>query len=56
MPENEEPAAQGDGLVGHPVRLARDAAPSWLHGGTSFVVRRIRLELDTWDELDRRAR
>lgn len=28
----------------------------WLEGGTSLVVRRIRLELDTWDELDRPAR
>lgn len=24
----------------------------WLTGGTSFVLRRIRLDLDTWDEVD----
>ncbi|MGX7730325.1 Dyp-type peroxidase [Rhodococcus sp. 2H158] len=30
--------------------------PAWLAGGTSVVVRRIRMELDTWDELDRPAR
>lgn len=28
----------------------------WLAGGTSLVLRRIRMELDTWDELDRPAR
>ncbi|MEV4633986.1 Dyp-type peroxidase [Rhodococcus coprophilus] len=30
--------------------------PEWLRGGTSLVFRRIRMELDTWDELDRPAR
>ena len=30
--------------------------PEWLRGGTSLVLRRIRMELDTWDELDRPAR
>lgn len=30
--------------------------PPWLAGGTSLVFRRIRMELDTWDELDRPAR
>lgn len=28
----------------------------WLAGGTSMVVRRIRMELDTWDVLDRGSR
>lgn len=28
----------------------------WLAGGTSLVLRRIRMEMDTWDELDRPAR
>lgn len=28
----------------------------WLAGGTSYVIRRIRMELDTWDELDRPGR
>lgn len=27
--------------------------PSWLAGGTTLVVRRIRMDLDTWDELTR---
>ncbi len=30
--------------------------PAWLAGGTSLVLRRIRMELDTWDELDRPAK
>lgn len=30
--------------------------PHWLDGGTTMVVRRIRMELDTWDEIDRVAR
>ncbi|NLU63684.1 Dyp-type peroxidase [Rhodococcus sp. HNM0563] len=30
--------------------------PRWLAGGTSLVLRRIRMELDTWDELDRPAK
>lgn len=30
--------------------------PAWLAGGSSLVLRRIRMELDTWDELDRPAR
>ena len=30
--------------------------PAWLEGGTSMVVRRIAMNLDTWDELDRRGR
>ncbi|QHG81448.1 MULTISPECIES: Dyp-type peroxidase [Rhodococcus] len=30
--------------------------PPWMAGGTSLVLRRIRMELDTWDELDRPAR
>ncbi|QNG17648.1 Dyp-type peroxidase [Rhodococcus triatomae] len=32
------------------------AAHPWLAGGTSLVLRRIRMELDTWDELDRPGR
>ncbi|GAA1699286.1 Dyp-type peroxidase [Microbacterium sediminicola] len=28
----------------------------WLAGGTSLVVRRIRMTMDTWDELDRSGR
>ncbi|WP_241383536.1 Dyp-type peroxidase [Rhodococcus sp. CH91] len=30
--------------------------PEWMAGGSSLVLRRIRMELDTWDELDRPAR
>lgn len=29
--------------------------PGWWAGGTTLVIRRIRMELDTWDELDRAA-
>lgn len=31
-------------------------APSWYRGGTTMVLRRIRMDLDTWDDLDRFAR
>ena len=30
--------------------------PDWLTGGTTMVVRRIAMNLDTWDELDRGGR
>jgi dye decolorizing peroxidase len=30
--------------------------PAWLVGGTSFVFRRIHMNLDTWDQLDRSGR
>jgi dye decolorizing peroxidase len=30
--------------------------PDWLRGGTSLVIRRIRMELRTWDELDPHAK
>ncbi|CEA09010.1 putative deferrochelatase/peroxidase EfeN precursor [Arthrobacter saudimassiliensis] len=30
--------------------------PAWLPGGTSVVIRRIAMNVDTWDELDRPAR
>ncbi|WP_308200649.1 Dyp-type peroxidase [Aeromicrobium fastidiosum] len=30
--------------------------PAWLVGGTTMVVRRIAMNLDTWDELDRPGR
>lgn len=29
-----------------------DSGPSWLHGGTTLVVRRIRAELEKWDAAD----
>lgn len=32
------------------------AQPDWITGGTSLVVRRIAMQLDTWDELDRSGR
>ena len=35
---------------------ARDDAPAWLLGGTSFVLRRIAMDLDAWDAVDRTAR
>lgn len=30
--------------------------PSWLEGGTSFVLRRIAMDLDGWDKIDRLGR
>ena len=35
---------------------ARSDAPAWMQGGTSFVLRRIAMDLDTWDEVDRVGR
>ncbi len=32
------------------------AAQPWLRGGTSLVLRRIAMKLDTWDEIDRDGR
>jgi dye decolorizing peroxidase len=40
-----------DDLVWHD-----DSAPAWLVGGTSLVLRRIAMDLDTWDEVDRPGR
>nr|WP_223204938.1 Dyp-type peroxidase [Gordonia jinghuaiqii] len=37
------------------VWATRDDQP-WFAGGTSMVLRRIRIELDTWDELDPHSR
>lgn len=34
----------------------RSDAPAWLHGGTSLVLRRIAMNLDAWDEVDRVGR
>lgn len=33
-----------------------DEGPAWAKGGTSMVVRRIRMNLDTWEKLDRNSR
>ncbi|MGW5311862.1 Dyp-type peroxidase [Nocardia thailandica] len=33
-----------------------DGSPPWLAGGTSLVLRRIAIALDTWDELDQEGR
>lgn len=30
--------------------------PAWLRGGTSLVLRRIQMDLDTWDQLDPEAK
>ncbi|MGV9746160.1 Dyp-type peroxidase [Rhodococcus zopfii] len=37
-------------------RVWNPGSPPWLAGGSSLVFRRIRMELDTWEELDRPAR
>lgn len=33
-----------------------EEGPTWLHGGTSMVFRRIQMTLDTWDQIDRPGR
>ncbi len=43
--------AELDDLVWH-----GQGAPGWLVGGTSVVVRRIAMDLDRWDEVDRPGR
>lgn len=35
---------------------ARPDAPDWLQGGTSFVLRRIAMDLEKWDAVDRVGR
>ena len=47
------PAPADPGFTGL-VWLGRDAG--WLAGGSAFVLRRIRMELDTWDRVDRPGR
>ena len=43
--------------VGSEERAARAfITEGWLAGGTSLVLRRIRMDLDTWDEVDRPGR
>lgn len=53
---------QVDGII-NPVPGTADfdevvwsTAPPWLVGGTGMVIRRARMELDTWTALDRKAR
>lgn len=46
---NVDPAAD-------PALVWQDGPGAWLPGGTSVVVRRIAMDLDTWDELDRVGR
>ncbi|QNN63789.1 Dyp-type peroxidase [Leucobacter denitrificans] len=36
--------------------IDRESGPSWLRNGSAFVLRRIRMELDTWDRVDRPGR
>ena len=33
-----------------------DEGPQWARGGTGMVIRRIRMNLDTWEQLDRASR
>jgi len=51
-----QPAVDGseDGLVW--IGAGDTAAPRGLDGGTSLVIRRIAMNMDTWDEVDRVAR
>lgn len=48
-------AATTGGAGGAEAADAADGA-DWLAGGTSMIVRRIAIDLDTWDELDRSGR
>lgn len=48
---NLVPGTADDALIWHDA-----GAPAWLGGGTSLVIRRIAMGLDTWDALDRPAR
>lgn len=54
---NPDPA-EDPGLVwvGDRSAAAFGRHPAWLSGGSSMVVRRIAMDLDTWDELDRGGR
>lgn len=39
------------------VFIPRDSSdPDWIHGGSAMVIRRIRMNLDTWEKLDRGSR
>ncbi len=40
-------------VVAEPDLLWSTGSDGWLAGGTSMVVRRVAINLDTWDELDR---
>lgn len=42
--------------IGDASRAAFGAQPDWLEGGSTMVVRRISMNLETWDELDRPGR
>ena len=42
--------------VDAPLLWADGAAPAWLRGGSSVVVRRIAMDLDAWDRADRLSR
>ncbi len=44
-----------DGELDQAVWIGADG-PEWLRGGSSVVVRRIRMDLDTWDALDPQAK
>ncbi|MDO5726812.1 MAG: Dyp-type peroxidase [Bowdeniella nasicola] len=39
-----------------PNLIFRSGGPAWLNGGSTMVVRRIHMNLDSWDELDIPAR
>lgn len=50
---NPEPGEEGfDSLIW----LTNDDGQPWLTDGSAFVLRRIRMELDTWDMVDRPGR
>ena len=46
--------APGSADFDHVVRVA--GGPTWLHGGSAMVLRRIRMDLQRWGAVDRRSR
>lgn len=55
--ETVQPERGGDGnefaVWGHPPTTSASSLSPWVEGGTSLVIRRIRMDLDGWDELVR---
>lgn len=55
--ETVQPERGGDGdefaVWGHPPSDSSSSLSPWVEGGTSLVIRRIRLDMDGWDELSR---
>jgi dye decolorizing peroxidase len=44
------------GTAGFATSVWATDGPAWHRGGTTLVIRRIRIELETWDAADRRGK